>query len=85
MVLTLRVIACGSVIQPSKLGCATLALHGIRHFYACALVDATLACACQACRSGISAIKARKLVFARFAYGSFHQSNFSITGDTEYI
>jgi len=38
---------CGSVIQPSELGCATLTLRGTDHFCVCALVGATLACACK--------------------------------------
>ncbi len=37
--------------NPSKLGCATLTLHGFGHFCACALAGATRLCACKHARS----------------------------------
>ncbi|MCK9182893.1 MAG: hypothetical protein M0P13_08455, partial [Fibrobacteraceae bacterium] len=42
---------CGSVIQPSKLGCATLTLRATDHFCAYVLVGATRQCACKHARN----------------------------------
>ncbi|MCK9182586.1 MAG: hypothetical protein M0P13_06885, partial [Fibrobacteraceae bacterium] len=70
---------CGSVIQPSKLGCATLTLHGFDasrhrlHFgHAQASLSATLNLDDVIVESGISAIKTSKLVFIALDLHAVH-------------
>ncbi|MCK9183553.1 MAG: hypothetical protein M0P13_11855, partial [Fibrobacteraceae bacterium] len=70
---------CGSVIQPSELGCATLTLHGIDalrhrlHFgHAQACLSATLNLGDFIVRCCISAIKTSKLAFSALDLQAVH-------------